>query len=127
MADNSNNQFGGRISMEIDGVLMAPTEADIEIEPSDVSVDAKANQDASPAYLLKPELPKISFKLRNSSGVKWKEAMKKKTINVTAYEIDNNRVHLFTGTRITGKVKVNITNGEIDGLACEGGVYTPPA
>lgn len=125
--DNSAISFGGRISLEIDGVLMAPTEADIKIDPTDLSVEAKANHDGSAAYLAKPELPKISFTLRNSSGVKWNAAMKKKTINVTAYEIDNNRTHLFTATRITGRPSLNLSNGEIDGLSCEGGVYTPPA
>jgi hypothetical protein len=124
MADNSPNHFGGTISLEIDGVLMSPTEADIKVEPTNFSVSAKANQDGSPCYQGKPELVKLSFNLRKPSGIKWNDVMRKKTINVTAYEVDNNRTHMLTGTRITGKPSLNITSGEIDGLTCEGGVYT---
>ena len=43
MADDTN--FGGIISISIDGVRLPPTEADITIEPTNIEVEAKANQD----------------------------------------------------------------------------------
>jgi hypothetical protein len=121
MADDSN--FGGIISISIDGVRLPPSEADITVEPSNISVEAKANQDGSPCYSSKPKLFKMDVKFRDNSNIVWDEAMKRAKIDVTASEETNNRTHLMTGARFTGTPSVNLSDGAVDGVTIEGPKY----
>lgn len=115
--------FGGLISVEIDGVRFAPTEADITIMPTNIEVEGRANQDGSGAYTSKPVLPSADVRFRNPSGIKWDEQMRKKNVNATIDETDNNRTHLFSQARITGRPSLNLTTGEIEGIKIEGPNY----
>jgi hypothetical protein len=115
--------FGGRITISIDGTAYAPTEADIEIEPTNISTEAKANQDGSGCFMAKPKLYKASFKLRNPCGIVWDDVLRKCSVDATIVEVDNNRTHLFTSSRFTGDIKVNLSTGEVDGGSIEGSRY----
>ena len=123
MADECCNQFGGRISIEIGDKRFAPTDADIEIMPTNREVDGVANQDGSAAYSVKPRLYEMSFTLRNPCGIVWDAEMLKCKVNVTAVEEDNNRTHLLTGARVVGRPSLNFGNGEIRGLKVMGPNY----
>lgn len=123
MADPCCNSFGGMISLEVDGVTYSPTEADIIIMPGNVEVEASANQDGTAAYTSKPVLPSAEIKFRKPCGLKSNDLMRKCAINATIVEIDNNRSHLFTGARMTGRPAINLKTGEVDGLKIEGPNY----
>jgi hypothetical protein len=60
--------------------------------------------------------------LRHQSGINWRDIMLTKG-NATIVEENNGRTHLFTGCRLVGDPKVNITTGEVDGLRIEGDQY----
>lgn len=117
------NSFGGRISIEVDGDRWPPTEGDIMLDPTNIEVEAFANQDGSAAYQSKPKLYGAELKFRHPCGVKWDEAIRKCAINVTIVEEDNGRTHLFTGCRIVGKPSLNLGTGEVDGLRVAGPRY----
>jgi len=123
MADDCCNSFGGRISITVDGDAMTPSEADITIDPTNISVDAKANQDGSACYMAKPKLYGADIKFRNGCGILWNNNLRKCAINATIVEEDNNRTHLFTAARFTGEPKLNLSTGEIDGIKIEGAQY----
>lgn len=123
MADDCCNSFGGVITIDIDGEMWSPTESDIVIDPTNVEVSGSANQDGSAAYASKPKLFGAEITFRNPCGVKWNEKMRKCKINATIVEVDQNRTHLFTGARLVGAVKQNLSNGEITGLRIEGSRY----
>lgn len=123
MADDCCNSFGGRISITVDGAAMTPSEADITIDPTNISVDAKANQDGSACYMAKPKLYAAEIKFRNGCGILWDNSLRKCAINATIVEDDNNRTHLFTAARFTGEPKLNLSTGEIDGIKIEGAQY----
>ena len=118
-----DGQFGGRITFEFAGQHIPPCDGDIIIDPSLREVDAKANQDGSAAYTMKPKLASAKIKLRHQNGVDW-DAIMLQSGNCTIVEENNGRTHLFTNTRLTGKPDVNLTTGEVDGLTIMGGVYT---
>lgn len=117
-----DGQFGGRVTFEFAGNRIAAAEGDIVLDPSLVEVKAEANQDGSGCYHLKPKLVGAKFKLRHQNGLDWNALMFLKG-NCTITEENNDRTHLFTGTRLTGKPEVNVSTGEVDGLMIEGGSY----
>jgi hypothetical protein len=123
MADDCCNSFGGRVSIEIDGDRWTPSDADITLDNTNVSTEAKANQDGSACYISKPELFAADISFRNGCGRDWNEVMRKCKVNVTISEDDNNRTHIFTAARFTGKPKYNISTGEITGLQIQGAQY----
>lgn len=117
------NQFGGRVTFTFNGWTTPIADADVILDPALYQSEVKTNQDGSPAYILKPKQPGAEFKLRISANINWKDLMLQ-TGNCTIREVDNNVTHLFTGTRLTGTPKRNLTTGEIDGLKIEGGTYS---
>jgi hypothetical protein len=118
-----DSQFGGRVTLQIGSLRVSPTEADIKLKTSSVSVEAKANQDGSPCYMVKPMLVSAEITFRRPPGVTWTKTMLLCSINATIVEEDNGRTHLFTGTRLTGDPEDNISSGEVTGLKVEGGTY----
>mgnify|MGYP005822805213 CR=1 FL=1 len=123
MANDCCDSFGGRISITVDGDRMTPSDADITLDPSNISVDHKANQDGSPCYMMKPELYGAVIKFRNGCGIAWDEKLRKCKIDVTIVEEDNSRTHIFTGARFVGKPTLNMSSGEIDGVEIRGPQY----
>jgi hypothetical protein len=117
------SQFGGRVSLKIGSLQLKPTEADIRLKTSQVSVEARANQDGSACYIVKPMLVSAEFTFRRPLDVSWTDTMLLCSIDGTIVEEDNGRTHLFTGTRFIGDPDENITNGEVSGLKIEGGRY----
>jgi hypothetical protein len=123
MADDCCNSFGGRISITIDGVRYAPTEADITLDISNLEISAQTNQDGSPAFTAKPKLFAAEVAFRKPCGIKWNDKMRLCKIDATIEEIDNNRTHLFTGARFTGAPRLNLASGAIEGVKIEGPRY----
>ncbi len=117
------NQFGGRITFTFNGWTTPLAEGDVTLDPALYESEVKTNQDGTPAYVLKPKQPGAEFRLRVSAGINWQNLMLQ-VGNCTIQEVDNGIVHLFTGTRLTGTPKRNLSTGEIEGLKIEGGVYT---
>lgn len=117
-----DGQFGGRITFEFANQKLPPCEGDFILDPSTREVDGMANQDSSAAYRLKPKLVSLKIKLRHKNGIDW-DAMMLQIGNCTVVEENNGRTHLFTNTRLTGKPDLNLSNGEVDGLAIMGGTY----
>ena len=117
------NSFGGLITIEIDGVRYAPTESDIQIDPSNIEVAGAANQDGSAAFTSKPKLFGADITFRNPCGIVWNSTMRKCKINATIVEEDQDRSHIFTGCRLVGSPKLNLSNGELSGLRIEGPQY----
>jgi hypothetical protein len=117
------DSFGGRISISVDGAAMTPSDADITLDPTNIVVDGKANQDGSACYTSKPKLFAAEIKFRNGCGIIWNNLLRKCSINATIVEEDNNRTHIFTGARFTGEPKLNMSTGEIDGVKIEGSQY----
>lgn len=115
--------FGGRVSVTISGTRYTPSDADITIDPTNRTIEAKANQDGSACYMAKPKLYAADIKFRNGCGINWDSNMLSCKIDVTISEDDNNRTHIFTGARFTGEPKLNLSTGEIDGLKIEGSQY----
>lgn len=123
MAGDCCNSFGGRVSIEIDGERFSPTDADVELDVSNIEVTGMANQDGSAAYSMKPQLFGAEITLRNNCGIRWNDKMRMCKVNVTIVEEDTNRTHLFTASRIVGRPKLNLSNGEVKGLRIEGPQY----
>lgn len=123
MADDCCDSFGGRISITVDGDRMTPSDADITLDPTNISVEAKANQDGSACYMAKPKLYAAEIKFRNGCGIAWDDKLRKCKVDATIVEEDNNRTHIFTGARFTGEPKLNLSTGEIDGIKIEGSQY----
>ena len=122
MASEIQGQFGGRVSFTFGSTTIPPSDGEFVLDPSLYDVSVRTNQDGTGAYQLKPKQPGCAIKLRNVGDVDW-QAILLQIGNVTIVEEDNGRTHLFTGTRLTGTAKVNISTGEVDGLKVEGGKY----
>lgn len=123
MANDCCDSFGGRISITVDGDRLTPSDADISIDPTNISVEAKANQDGSGCYMAKPKLYAAEVQFRNGCGIAWDDNLRKCKIDATIVEEDNNRTHIFTGARFTGEPKLNLSTGEITGIKIEGPQY----
>lgn len=122
MPNEIQGQFGGRVTFTFGQTTIPPAEAEIKLSPAVVEVSAKANQDATAAYELKPVLVGAEIDFRNVGDIDW-SAIMFQTGNVTITELDNGRTHLFTATRLVGKPEVNVSTGEVKGLKVEGGKY----
>jgi hypothetical protein len=120
MADDADYSFGGIISLTIDGERYAPTDADIILNPSNITVEGMANQDGSPCYTSKPRLYGAQIKFRDRSGIPFDDLLRRRKVDATIKEVDNNRTHLFTGARIIGDLSTNLSNGEVDGMEIRG-------
>ena len=122
MTQEVSGQFGGLVTFKFGSLTIPPADGEFVLDPSLFEVSAKTNQDGTAAYHLKPKQPGCDIKLRNVGNVDW-NAILLQVGNVTIAEETNGRTHLFTGTRLTGTAKVNISTGEVDGLKVEGGTY----
>lgn len=120
----ADSQFGGRVSITAGGLKLSPTDAAIKLKTSQVSKEAKANQDGSACYMLKAVLQSAEFSFRRPLGVDWTTLMLQGAVDVTIVEEDNGRTHLFSGTQFTGDPDESLTDGEVTGLKAEGGRYT---
>lgn len=118
----ADNEFGGRITFDFAGLRLPPTDADIVLDVTNITTELKANQDGSTAYMSKVKVVGADIKLRNIPGVDWNVIMRKQG-NATISETENGRTHLFTGTKLVGTPKENLSTGEVDGLRLEGGAY----
>jgi hypothetical protein len=114
--------FGGRITFDFNGQKIPVCEGTFEIDPAPIEVTGEANYDGTAAYKSKPKLAMCEMTLRTIAAVNW-QAIMFQTGNVTIVEEDNGRTHLFTGTRLTGSPKVDLTTGDVKGLKVEGGQY----
>lgn len=123
MAEDCCTTFGGRISIEIDDKTYSPTEADIELMPTNREIEHRANQDGSPAYLSRPRLYEADIKFRNPCDLKWDDLLLKCKVNAVIAENDNNRQHIFSGARVVGRPSLNISTGEVTGLRIAGPNY----
>ncbi|MFG1246796.1 phage tail tube protein [Xanthobacter flavus] len=117
------NQFGGTIYLTVDGERFTPSEGDITIMPTNAEVEGLANQDGSAAYKVSPRLVRAEISFRQGCGFKWADWMLKCKVNATIVEETNGRQHLFTGTRFVGRPSLNMSSGEVTGVAIEGGTY----
>jgi hypothetical protein len=117
------NSFGGLVTVDINGERWPPTDADIVLDVSNVAVTGGANHDGSAFYTSKPKLFGAEISFRKPCGVRFNDAMRKCKVNVTIVEVDHNRTHLFTGARIVGEPKLNLTTGELTGLTVNGPRY----
>lgn len=122
MANEVQGQFGGRVSFTFGQVQFTLAEAEVRINPAVYDVQAKANQDGSACYELKPELVGAEMDFRNVNDIDW-AGIFLQIGNVTITEIDNGRTHLFTGTRFVGKPEINVSTGDVKGLQIKGGTY----
>lgn len=109
--------FGGRIALEVDGNLLPPVDADITIEPTNVSSQAEANGDGSLCRTYKPKLYGFKVKFRMPCALKLDDLMRKCKVNATIQEIDQRRTHLFTGGVFVGEPSYSLATGQVDG--CE--------
>lgn len=123
MADDCCNSFGGRVVIDIDGVRYPLTEANVSLDPTNIEVEAVANQDGSMARIVHPRLYGADIALRNSCGLVWNDLMARCKVNVSIVEEDTKRQHLFTGATIVGKPKINLSNGEVTGMTIAGPSY----
>jgi hypothetical protein len=122
MGQEVSGQFGGLVTFQFGSLVIPPSDGQFVLDPSLFTVAVKTNQDGSAAYELTPKQPGCDIKLRNVGDVDW-QAILLQIGNVTIVEETNGRTHLFTGTRLTGTARVNISTGEVDGLKVEGGSY----
>jgi hypothetical protein len=123
MANDCCDSFGGRISITVDGDRMAPTDGDVTLDPTNITVTGGANGDGSAFYTSKPKLYGAELSFRNGCGIKWDDKLRKCKIDVTIVEEDNSRTHIFTGSRFTGEPKLNLNTGEVSGVKIEGPQY----
>lgn len=122
---NCDNQFGGRITLNIGGAQYTPSEADITVKPTNREVDAEMNQDGSVSYRQKLVPAEMDIKFRNNSGINWQNTMLMCSVNATVQEEDNGRIWLMTGARMTGRPEINLSTGEVSGIVLKGPVMTP--
>lgn len=124
-ASSCDNQFGGRITLNIGGVQYAPSEADVTVKPTNTEVDAEMNQDGSLAFKVKLVPAEIDVKFRNNSGINWQANMQTCSVNATVQEEDNGRQWLMTGGRMTGRPEINLSTGEVSGIILKGPTMQP--
>lgn len=122
MAQETQGQFGGRVTFKFGTQFIVIAEAEVKIDPATFDVSARPNQDGTAAYEMKPVLVGADVEFRNVGDVDW-NAILLQIGNVTIVEETNGRTHLFTGTRLVGKPQVNVSTGIVSGLRVEGGQY----
>jgi hypothetical protein len=116
-------EFGGRISIEVDGTFYR-ARGDISLMPSNVEVAAEAHQDGTMFSTSKPRLYGAEMSFSQPCGLVWDEALRKCRVNVTIVEESNNRTHLFTKARIVGNPKLNLSTGEVSGVSIAAAIYS---
>lgn len=122
MASECCNSFGGRISIEIDGIRYS-ARGDITIEPTNLEVAAESNHDGSIFYTSKPKPFRAAMSFSQPCGLRWNDAVRRCSMNVTITEDDNGRTHLFGNARWVGMPSYNISTGEVTGLTIAGPNY----
>lgn len=122
-ATGCDNQFGGRVAINIGGVQFTPSEADVVVKPTGVEVDAQSNRDGSMATMVKIVPYEADVKFRNSSGIVWQKQMMMCKVDATIEEVDNGRLHIFTSARLTGRPEINTSTGEVTGITIKSAQY----
>ena len=122
-ASGCDNQFGGRISLNIGGVQFKPSDADITIKPTSVEVAADSNRDGSMNTTLKVVPFEADVKFRDQSFINWQNQMMMCSVDATIQELDNKRLHIFTSARLTGRPDYNTATGEVTGIVIKGPQY----
>lgn len=115
-------QFGGRVTCTFGTQSLTIADAEVKLSPATAEVSAKANQDGTAAYEVKPELVGAEIEFRNVGDINW-ATFTMLYGNVTIKEVDSGRTHLFTNTRFIGKPDVNVSTGAVAGLKIAGGTY----
>lgn len=121
---------GGRVSTVIDGVAYS-ARGEITLDPSNIEVEAAANQDGTVYRTVKPKpvMAQITFHrwLRDATDqpAKWSDnLMLLENIAVTFVEEDlRGTTHLLTGACFTGKPEHNLATGEVSGLGIAADSY----
>lgn len=121
---------GGRVSTVINGIAYS-ARGEITLDPSNIEVEAAANQDGTKYRTVKPKpvMASITFNrwLRDTTGQppKWSDnIMLLENIPVTFVEEDvRGTTHLLTGSCFTGKPEHNLATGEVSGLGLAADSY----
>lgn len=122
MAEDCCNSFGGTITIEAGGYALVGR-GDITLLPSSVTIEGGSNQDGSDYFTAKPAQVGWEATLQMPCDFDILTLMRRCAINTTIVEHDNGRTHLFTGGRLIGEPKVNLSTGEVEGLMGRGGKY----
>lgn len=122
MASEVQGQFGGIVTCTFGNQSLTIGEAAVKLSPATAEVSAKANQDGTAAYEVKPELVGGECEFRNVGDINW-ATMNMQYGNITIKEVSNGRTHLFTNTRFIGKPDNDLSTGAIAGLKWAGGTY----
>ncbi len=119
---------GGRFTLEIANVggssLSFSGRGVAKIMPSQVSLDAQANQDSTGYVTVKPELAKLELTFDRGVGLIWNAAMLLSPVNVTFTETDVGLQHLYTGASWVGEPSIDSATGEVSGVSLRSDQYS---
>lgn len=112
---------GGRVQIQIDNRAYK-ARGELSLDPSNIEVEAAANQDGSVYRLVKPkprtaEMTFDRFVDDQGRPLQWSEnIMLLQNITGTFIETDTGVTHLLSGGFFTGKPMHNTASGEVTGL-----------
>ena len=113
---------GGRVSTVIGGVAYSARGV-ITLNPSNMNVSAGANQDGSVYRTVAPKVrtAEITFdRFVDDDGqpLKWAEnIMSQVNLGITFVEQDGGLTHILSGGFFTGEPTMDLSTGEVSGLA----------
>ncbi|CAD7036396.1 hypothetical protein RHAB21_02519 [Pseudorhizobium halotolerans] len=114
--------FGGRMSMRLSTGELVSIRGTFNLSPTSQEIAAQANQDDSVDRISTPMPRRIEI-VAVDGGWDYEALMKGPRFDTTIVEDFTNVTHYMTGGFLSGRPVINRLNGELSGLAIEGGSY----
>lgn len=109
--------FGGEMTFALSTGDRITVRGAAEIMPSNINVDAGANQDGSIYRTVEPTGYKATLVFEDMAGDDWNRLMRASGFNLTMTESFTGVQHLWTEGAFTGQPSVNRATGEVSGVA----------
>ena len=118
----SGKDFGGKMSLRLSTGELVSIRGTFNVSPTSKEVASQANQDDSVDRIATPVARRIEI-VAVDGGWDYEALMNGPRFNTTIVEDFTNVTHYMTQGFLSGRPVNNRLNGEVSGLAIEGGDY----
>ena len=118
----NGKDFGGRMSLRLSTGELISIRGTFSVSPTSAEISSVANQDNTVDRISTPMPRRIEF-VAADGGWDYEKLMNGPRFDTTIVEELTGVTHYMTGGFLSGRPVVNRLNGELSGLAIEGGAY----
>ncbi|HXV31859.1 MAG TPA: phage tail tube protein [Sinorhizobium sp.] len=114
--------FGGKMSLRLSSGELISIRGTFNVSPTSAEISSVTNQDNSVDRISTPAAPRIEI-VTADGGWDYEKLMNGPRFNATIVEEFTGVTHYMNGGFFSGRPVINRLNGEVSGLAIEGGAY----